>query len=131
MRHRIAQRKLGRPTDHRVSMLRNMCASLIQYEHITTTEAKAKEVRSIVEKLITLAKRRDLHARRLVRARLYDEGAARKLVDIIAPGYASLQTGPGSKGGFTRIYHLGFRKGDAAPLARLELVSYQPPTPVQ
>ncbi len=127
MRHRYAHRKLGRYSHHRMSMLRTMCASLLQYEHITTTEAKAKEVQPMVEKLITTAKRGDLHSRRLVLAQLYDEGAARKLCDIIAPAYASLQNGSASHGGYTRIYHIGFRKGDAAPLVRLELVPYPPP----
>jgi large subunit ribosomal protein L17 len=124
MRHGIGHRKLNRPTAHRMSMLRNMCASLIQYEHITTTEARAKEVRGEVEHLITLAKRGDLHARRMVAAVLYDEGATRKLFDVIAPKYAARTSGPGSNGGYTRIYHIGIRKGDASRMARLELVPY-------
>ncbi len=125
MRHRMAGRRLSRPSDHRSALLRNMSASLIQYEKITTTEAKAKEVQSHVEKLITLAQRGDLHARRLVYSRLFDLGAAQKLFDIIAPKFAARTSGPGSAGGYTRLYHLGFRKGDAAPLARLELVAYE------
>jgi large subunit ribosomal protein L17 len=127
MRHGIGHRKLNRPTAHRISMLRNMCASLIQYEHITTTEARAKEVRAEVEHLITTAKRGDLHARRMVAAELYDEGAARKLFDVIAPKYAARTAGPGTNGGYTRIYHIGLRKGDASRMARLELVPYDEP----
>ena len=128
MRHGIGHRKLNRATPHRIAMLRNMCASLIQYEHITTTEARAKEVRAEVEQLITIAKRGDLHARRMVLAELYDEGAARKLFDVIAPKFAAKTSGPGSNGGYTRIYHIGIRKGDASRIARLELVPYDEPT---
>ncbi len=128
MRHRIAGRKLSRHTSHRVALLKNMCASLIQYEQITTTEAKAKEVRGQVERLITLAQRGDLHSRRLVASRLFDQHATRKLFDIIAPKYAARSKGPGSSGGYTRLYHIGFRKGDAAPVARLELIPYDDAT---
>jgi large subunit ribosomal protein L17 len=110
-----------------MAMLRNMCASLIQYEHITTTEARAKEVRGEVEHLISVARRGDLHARRLVSAQLYDEGAVRKLFDVIAPKYAARTSGPGSNGGYTRLYHIGIRKGDASRIARLELVPYDEP----
>lgn len=132
MRHGIGHRKLNRSTPHRMAMLRNMCASLIQYEHITTTEARAKEVRSEVEHLITLAKRGDLHARRQVAAQLFDQGATRKLFDVIAPKYAARTSGPGSNGGYTRIYHIGIRKGDASRIARLELVPYdEPGTPAR
>ena len=127
MRHRKGYRKLGRPTDHRLALLRNLCASLIHYEQITTTEAKAKELRGEVERLITIAKRGDLHSRRLVSARLFDQRAARKLFDIIAPKYAARTSGPASNGGYTRIYHMGFRQGDAAPLARIELLPYDEP----
>lgn len=127
MRHRIAHRKLNRPTAHRKSMLRNMCASLIQFEHITTTEARAKEVRSEVEHLISVAQRGDLHARRQVEAELYDQGATRKLFDVIAPKYAARTSGAGSNGGYTRLYHIGVRKGDASRIARLELVPYDEP----
>lgn len=129
MRHRVGSRKLGRDSSHRTALLRNMCASLIQYEKITTTEAKAKEVRSQVEHLITLAQRGDLHARRIVAARLFDQNAARKLFEIIAPKLAARTSGPGSHGGYTRLYHVGFRRGDAAAMARLELVPYDEPTP--
>ena len=127
MRHGIGHRKLNRPTPHRKAMLRNMCASLIQYEHITTTEARAKEVRGEVEHLISVARRGDLHARRQVAAELFDEGAARKLFDVIAPKYAGRTSGPGSNGGYTRLYHIGIRKGDASRIARLELVPYDEP----
>jgi large subunit ribosomal protein L17 len=132
MRHRIGHRKLNRATPHRMAMLRNLCASLIQYEHITTTEARAKEVRGEVEHLISVARRGDLHARRQVAAQLYDEGAARKLFDVIAPKYAARTSGPGSNGGYTRMYHIGIRKGDASRIARLELVPYdEPAAPVR
>jgi large subunit ribosomal protein L17 len=127
VRHRLAGRRLSRPTPQRVSLLRNLAAALIQYEQITTTEAKAKEVRSYAERLITVAKRGDLQARRLVAARLYDQRATRKLFDVIAPKYAAKTAGPASQGGYTRLYHVGFRKGDAAALARLELVPYEEP----
>jgi len=127
MRHGIGHRKLNRPTAHRMAMLRNMCASLIQFEHISTTEARAKEVRGEVEHLISVARRGDLHARRLVSAVLYDEGAVRKLFDVIAPKYAARTSGPGSNGGYTRLYHIGLRKGDASRIARLELVPYDEP----
>ena len=127
MRHRIGHRKLNRPTPHRKAMLRNLCASLIQYEHVTTTEARAKEVRGEVEHLISIARRGDLHARRQVAAELYDEGAARKLFDVIAPKYAARTSGSGSNGGYTRLYHIGIRKGDASRIARLELVPYDEP----
>lgn len=129
MRHRLGHRKLNRPTPHRMAMLRNMCASLIQYEHITTTEARAKEVRSEVERLITIACRGDLHARRLVSARLFDQGASRKLFEVIAPKYAARTSGPASNGGYTRIYHIGVRKGDASRIARLELMPYDDAAP--
>lgn len=127
MRHRIGHRKLNRPTPHRMAMLRNMCASLIQYEHITTTEARAKEVRSQVERLISIARQGDLHARRQVAAQLFDQGATRKLFDVIAPKYAAKVTGTGSNGGYTRLYHIGIRKGDSSRVARLELVPYDEP----
>jgi len=116
MRHRVGQRKLGRPTSHRKALLRNQATDLFRYEKIKTTEPKAKEVRAFAERLITLAKRGDLHARRQVIATLYDVQIAHKLVDELAPRFADRQ------GGYVRLLHLGPRRGDAAPMAQLELV---------
>ena len=125
MRHRVAHRKLGRVTEHRVAMLRNQATALIRYEHIETTVPKAKELRPFVERLITLAKRgvaagngngRLLHARRLVGRELVDGEVVSKLFDTIAPRFAD------RPGGYTRILRLGFRRGDSAEMAQLELV---------
>jgi large subunit ribosomal protein L17 len=125
MRHRVAHRKLGRVTEHRVAMLRNQATALIRYEHIETTVPKAKELRPFVERLITIAKRgvaggqgngKLLHARRLVARDLVDREVVGKLFDTIAPRFAE------RPGGYTRILRLGFRRGDSAELAQLELV---------
>ena len=125
MRHRVAHRKLGRVTDHRVAMLRNQATALIRHEHIETTVPKAKELRPFVERLITIAKRgvaagngngRLLHARRLVGRELVDGEVVVKLFDSIAPRFAD------RPGGYTRILRLGFRRGDSAEMAQLELV---------
>lgn len=116
MRHGVAHRKLGRTTSHRSAMLANMAASLIQHEQIVTTLPKAKELRPVVEKLVTLAKRGDLHARRLVISRLRDEGMAKKLFDTIGPRYGA------RAGGYTRVLKAGFRHGDNAPMAVIEFV---------
>ena len=115
MRHRVGQRKLGRPTGHRMALLRNQATDLFRYEKIRTTEPKAKELRVMAEKLITLAKRGDLHARRQIIAQLYDVSIAHKLVDELAPRYA------GRPGGYVRIFHLGPRRGDGAMMAQIEL----------
>ena len=124
MRHRVAHRKLGRVTEHRVAMLRNQATALIRYEHIETTVPKAKELRPFVERLITIAKRgvaagdgngRLLHARRLVGRELVDGEVVIKLFDTIAPRFAD------RPGGYTRILRLGFRRGDSAEMAQLEL----------
>src|SRR5438093_11015163 len=115
MRHKIGKRKLGRDEGHRSALLRNQATDLFRYEKIRTTEPKAKELRSLAEQLITLAKRGDLHARRQVIARLYDVGVANKLVDEIAPRFAE------RPGGYIRLLHLGPRRGDSAPMAQVEL----------
>lgn len=109
-------RKLGRPTDHRKAMLRNLVTSLLRNGKIETTETRAKETKRMAEKMITLAKRGDLHARRQVLAYVYDETVVKNLFDEIAPKYAD------RNGGYTRILKLGPRRGDAAELVILELV---------
>ena len=109
-------RKLGRDSAARKALFRSMLTSFFQYERIETTEAKAKELRSLADQMVTLAKRGDLHARRQVLAYLMDESVVKKLFDTIAPKYADRQ------GGYTRVIKTGPRKGDAAPLAIIELV---------
>ena len=109
-------RKLGRPTDHRKAMLRGMVTFLLENGKIETTVTKAKEVAKQSAQLITLAKRNDLHARRQVMAVLVDETITKKLFEEIAPKYE------GRQGGFTRIYRVGPRRGDAAEMAIIELV---------
>ena len=109
-------RKLGRPTDHRIAMLRNLVTSLLRNGKIETTETRAKEVRRMAEKMITLAKRGDLHARRQVLAYVYDETVVKNLFDEVAPKYAE------RNGGYTRMLKLGPRRGDAAEMVILELV---------
>ncbi len=123
MRHRVAHRKLGRVTEHRIAMLRNQATALIRYEHIETTVPKAKELRPFVERLITIAKRgvaagdgKVLHARRLIGRDLVDGEVVIKLFDTIAPRFAD------RPGGYTRILRLGYRRGDSAEIAQLELV---------
>jgi len=108
--------KLGRTTGHRRALFRNMVTSLFANERIETTEAKARELKPIAEKLITMAKRGDLHARRQVAAYLMSEDTLKKLFDVIGPRYAD------RTGGYTRIIKLGNRQGDGAPMALLELV---------
>ncbi len=116
MRHRKTGRKLNRTSSHRKAMFANMAASLIQHEQITTTLPKAKDLRPIVEKLVTLAKRRGLHARRQAISELRDQDMVRKLFDTIGPRYKERE------GGYTRVLKAGFRYGDSAPLAVLEFV---------
>ena len=116
MRHRIAGRKLGVSSSHRVAMFRNMAVALIKHEQITTTLPKAKELRPVVEKLITLAKRGDLHARRQAYASLRDDTIVRKLFSTIADRYKTRH------GGYTRVLRAGVRYGDAASMAIIELV---------
>ncbi|MGB3366411.1 MAG: 50S ribosomal protein L17 [Acidaminobacteraceae bacterium] len=109
-------RKLGRATDHRKLMIRNLVTSLLKNGKIETTETRAKETRNAAEKMITLAKRGDLHARRQVLAYVTEETVVTNLFNDIAPKYID------RNGGYTRIYKLGPRKGDAAPMALLELL---------
>ena len=123
MRHRVAHRKLGRVTEHRLAMLKNLATALLQHEHIETTVPKAKELRPYVERLITVAKRGvaaggsgAVHARRLVAADIADADVAKKLFDTLAPRFA------GRPGGYVRIIKAGFRRGDSANVARIELV---------
>lgn len=116
MRHGKSGRKLNRTQSHRRAMFANMAASLIQHEQIATTLPKAKDLRPIVEKLVTLAKRGDLHARRQAIAELRDDAMVRKLFDTIGPRYKD------RTGGYTRVLKAGFRYGDSAPLAVIEFV---------
>ena len=116
MRHRVAGRKLQRTSAHRAAMFRNMAAALIKHEQITTTTAKAKELRPYVEKLVTLAKKGGLSNRRLAHARLMDDAQLVKLFDVIGPRYAERD------GGYTRVVKAGIRKNDAAPIAIIEFV---------
>ena len=116
MRHRVAGRKLQRTSSHRAAMFRNMAAALIKHEQITTTTAKAKELRPYVEKLVTLAKKGGLSNRRLAHARLMDDAQLVKLFDVIAPRYAE------RSGGYIRIIKAGIRANDAAPIAFIEFV---------
>ena len=116
MRHGIAHRKLGRTSSHRTALFANMAASLIKHEQITTTLPKAKELRPFVEKLVTLAKRGDLHARRIAISRVRDVDQVRKLFDTIGPRYKS------RLGGYTRVLKAGFRFGDNAAVAVIEFV---------
>jgi large subunit ribosomal protein L17 len=116
MRHRVGHRKLQRTSSHRAALFRNMAAALIKHEQITTTVAKAKELRPYVEKLITLAKRGGLSNRRLAHSRILDEAQERKLFEVLAERYA------GREGGYVRIIKAGIRASDAAPIAYVELV---------
>ena len=116
MRHRVGGRKLQRTSSHRAALFRNMAAALIKHEQITTTTAKAKELRPYVEKLITLAKKGGLSNRRLAHARLLDDTQLRKLFDTLATRYAD------RNGGYCRIVKAGIRSSDAAPMAIIELV---------
>src|SRR6516165_6879282 len=116
MRHGYAHRKLGRTTSHRTAMFANMAASLIKHEQIVTTLPKAKELRPFVEKLVTLAKKGDLHARRLAISRLRDVDQVGKLFSTLGPRYKA------RSGGYTRVLKAGYRYGDSAPVAVIELV---------
>ena len=116
MRHRRSGRKLNRTAEHRKALFANMAAALIKHEQITTTLPKAKDLRRVTERLITLAKRGDLHARRLAISRLRDEKIVAKLFDTIGPRYKTRE------GGYTRVFKAGFRYGDSAPIAVIELV---------
>ncbi len=116
MRHKLAHRKLNRTTAHRKAMLANMASSLIEHEQIVTTLPKAKEMKPYMDKLITLAKKGDLHARRQAIARIRDKGAVAKLFEVMGERYAD------RNGGYTRVLKAGFRFGDNAPMAVIELV---------
>jgi large subunit ribosomal protein L17 len=125
MRHRVAHRKLGRVTEHRIAMLRNQATALLRHEHLTTTVPRAKELRPFVERLITVAKRglaggetngHVLTARRVVMQDLQDREVVTKLFDTIAPRFAE------RPGGYTRLLRIGYRKGDSAEVAQVELI---------
>ena len=116
MRHRVAGRRLQRPTGHRMALYRNLVADLLRHEKIVTTEAKAKEAGPMAEKMITLGKQGKLHGRRQALAFLGDKQVVGKLFSEIGPRYADVS------GGYTRIVKLGPRLGDGAPVAQLELV---------
>ena len=116
MRHRKAGRKLNRTSSHRKAMFANMAAALIKHEQIVTTLPKAKELRSVADKLITLGKRGDLHARRQAISKIRDVDMVKKLFDVLGPRYTE------RKGGYTRVLKAGFRYGDNAPMAVIELV---------
>lgn len=116
MRHGVAGRKLSRPTGHRLALFRNLMTDLLRYERIRTTEAKAKDVQAQVEKMISLGKRGDLHARRLAGAKIYDGKIVEKLFGDLAERYSE------RGGGYTRVIKLGPRLGDAAEMAIIELV---------
>jgi large subunit ribosomal protein L17 len=116
MRHRNQGRKLNRTPTHRAALLSSLASALIKHEQIATTLPKAKELRRVADRLITLAKRGDLHARRLAFARIRDEAMVAKLFDTLGPRYAD------RPGGYTRVLKAGFRYGDAAPMAVIELV---------
>ncbi len=121
MRHRVAHRKLGRTTPHRIALLRNLTTALFERERIRTTLVKAKEVRPFAERLITLARREDdrLHARRLAARDIQDRAVVKKLFETIGARYAA------RPGGYTRILRLGPRLGDGAEMALIELVGYE------
>ena len=120
MRHGLSGRKLGRPSGHRRALFANLAASLIKHEQIKTTLPKAKDLRPYVEKLVTLGKRGDQHARRQAYAVLRNEAATSKLFGPLAERYKE------RKGGYTRVLKAGFRYGDAAPMAIIELVDRDP-----
>jgi large subunit ribosomal protein L17 len=116
MRHGYGHRKLGRTTAHRTAMFANRAASPVKHEQIVTTLPKAKELRPFVERLVTLAKRGDLHARRIAISRMRDQDQVRKLFDTLGPRYAN------RNGGYLRVLKAGYRYGDNAPLAVIEFV---------
>lgn len=123
MRHNKVTKRLGRQTGHRTALIRNMTTSLMEHEKIKTTETKAKIIAGVAAKMITLARRGDLAARRQVLTVIQNKDIVQKLFDVIAARYNSRQTNdPGGRGGYTRILKLGPRHGDAAPMVLLELV---------
>jgi large subunit ribosomal protein L17 len=116
MRHAKAQRRLNRTQEHRKALFSNMAGSLIEHEQIKTTLPKAKELKRVMDKLVTLGKRGDLHARRQAAAQLKQDKDVAKLFDVLGPRYAE------RSGGYTRVLKAGFRYGDMAPMAIIELV---------
>ncbi len=116
MRHKKTGRRFSRDSAHRQAMFSNMASSLIKHEQIVTTLAKAKDLRRVMDKYITLAKRGDLNSRRMAAARLRDEAMVKKLFDVLGPRYKD------RNGGYTRVLKAGFRYGDSAPRAVIELV---------
>jgi large subunit ribosomal protein L17 len=116
MAHRVDGRKLGRATDHRLALFRNLVTDLLKHERIITTEAKAREVKGLAEKMITLGKRGDLHARRQALRFVYDKAIVDKLFDDLAPRFAR------RAGGYSRMVKIGPRQGDGARMAQLELL---------
>ena len=119
MRHNVMGRKLGRSTGHRKALFRNLATELFRHNRIKTTEARAKAIQPIAEKLVTLARRGGLHARRLAAREIYDPEVLQKLFDEIGPGLE------GRSGGYTRIFKLEPRRGDAAKMALIELVDQE------
>jgi large subunit ribosomal protein L17 len=122
MRHKISGRKLNRTSSHRKAMFKNMVQALVEHEHIQTTLPKAKELRPIVEKYITMCKSTDLATRRLAISRIGSESAVTKLMSVISPRFNT------RAGGYTRIVKAGFRYGDNAPMAIIQLVDFDPTT---
>ncbi len=120
MRHGKSGRKLNRTSSHRKAMFANMAAALIKHEQIVTTLPKAKDLRPIAEKLITLAKRGDVHARRQAMSKIRDEAQVKKLFEVLGARYGE------RNGGYTRVLKAGFRYGDSAPMAVIELVDRDP-----
>ncbi|MCH8239156.1 MAG: 50S ribosomal protein L17 [Proteobacteria bacterium] len=116
MRHRLAGRKLNRTASHRRALFANMAAALIKHEQVITTLPKAKELRRVTDRLITLAKRGHLHSRRIAVSRIRDEAMVKKLFDVLGPRYKE------RSGGYTRVLRAGYRYGDNAPMAVIELV---------
>jgi large subunit ribosomal protein L17 len=116
MRHNISGRKLNRTSSHRKAMFSNMVNALIKHEQITTTLPKAKEIRPIIEKMVTLSRKNDLHSRRQAISKLQDNDMVKKLFEVLGPRYAE------RTGGYTRIIKAGFRYGDSAPMAVIEFV---------
>lgn len=124
MRHRKAGRRLGMPTDRRIALMRNLAEALLMHEAIKTTEPRAKELRRFVERLVTLSKRGDVHARRIAMRRLPNKLMVEKLFDVYGPRYST------RPGGYTRIVKLAPRHGDSAPMARIEFVEQAEETAV-
>ena len=117
MRHRVANRKFGLPSDQRMALLKGLIRAIFKHGAIETTEARAKDVRGMAERLITIAKKNDLHSRRMVRRVLNDEDLIKELFDNVAPKFAD------RPGGYLRITKLGFRRGDAAHIVKLEFTA--------